>query len=58
MHVQLGRSMDNKIQKRTNKQKPTTTSEELRAKTGCQEPKQGAVHAPRTQQQQRGWQTT
>ena len=56
MHVQLGQIMGNKIQK--DQKNPTAASEELEAKTGCQEQKQGTAHAPCTQHHQRGGQTT
>ena len=47
MHVQLGQIMGNKIQK--DQKNPTAASEELEAKTGCQEQKQGTAQAPCTQ---------
>ena len=55
MHVQMGKSMDSKIKK--NPKSPTATSEEPRAKTGCQEQKQGTAHAPCTQYHLRAGQT-
>ena len=57
MHVKLGQIMDKKIQK-DQKKNPTATSEESGAKTGCQEQKQGTVHAPCTQHHQKGGQNT
>ena len=55
MNVQLGQLMDNKIQE--DQKNPNATYEEIGAKTGCWEQKQGTAHSPCTQHHQRGGQT-
>ena len=55
MKVQLGQLMDNKIQQ--DQKNPNATYEEIGAKTGCWEQKQGTAHSPCTQHHQRGGQT-
>ena len=55
VHVQLGRILDQQIQRQ---KLPTAIYEAPEAKIGCREQKQGPVHAPDTQQHQRGGQTT
>ena len=51
--MHLGQIIDKKIQK--DPKNPTATSEELGARTGCREQKQGTAHAPWHSTPPKGW---